>query len=143
MKEHKPNIDRKAEPVKYAVDIVGGDPFSRFLGIVVEDAGDSYARVSLKLKPEYCNAEARSHGGVIFSLADQAFAIACNSRGYMAFAAEMKINYFEATKAGDTVTAEAKPIDIRKRISLWNIEVRNQDSTLVAVAHGLAYHFVK
>ena len=143
MKEHKPNIDRKAEPVRYSVEVVGGDPFSHMLGIVVEEAGDSYSRVSLKLKPEYCNSEARAHGGVIFSLADQAFAIACNSRGYMAFGAEMKINYFEATKAGDTVTAEAKPIDIRKRISLWNIEVRNQESTLVAAAQGLAYHFVK
>ncbi len=143
MKEHKPTIDRKAEPVRYSVEVVGGDPFSRMLGIVVEEARDSYSKVSLKLKPEYCNSEARTHGGVIFSLADQAFAIACNSRGYMAFAAEMKINYFEATKAGDTVTAEAKPIDIRKRISLWNIEVRNQDFTLVATAHGLAYHFVK
>ncbi|MGC8603805.1 MAG: PaaI family thioesterase [Desulfomonilaceae bacterium] len=143
MKEHKLNIDRKAEPVRFAKEIVGDDPFSRLLGIVCEEAGDSYAKVSLKLKPEYCNSEARSHGGVIFSLADQAFAIACNSRGYMAFAAEMKINYFEATKPGDIVSAEAKPIDIRKRISLWNIEVRNQESTLIAVAHGLAYHFVK
>lgn len=143
MKEHKSNIDRKTEPVRFAIEVVGSDPFSRMLGIVVEDAQDSYSKVSLKIKPEFCNSEARSHGGVIFSLADQAFAIACNSRGYMAFAAEMKINYFEATKAGDIVTAEAKPIDIRKRISLWNIEVRNQDAVLIAVAHGLAYHFVK
>jgi acyl-CoA thioesterase len=141
--EFKPSIDPESEPLRYAAEIVGGDPFSQFLGIVVEEARDSYARVSLKLKPEYCNSAARSHGGIIFSVADQAFAIACNSRGYTAFAAEMKINYFEATRAGDTVRAEAKPIDIRKRISLWNIEVRNQDSNLVAVAHGLAYHFVK
>ncbi len=143
MKEFKPSIDPESEPLRYAAEVVGGDPFSRFLGIIVEEARDSYARVSLKLKPEYCNSAARSHGGIIFSVADQAFAIACNSRGYSAFAAEMKINYFEATRAGDTVSAEAKPIDIRKRISLWNIEVRNQDSSLVAVAHGLAYHFVK
>lgn len=136
-------IDRKAEPVRYAAEIVGRDPFSAFLGIVVDEARDSYARVSLELKPEFCNSAARSHGGIIFTLADQAFAIACNSRGYMAFAAEMKINYFEATTAGERVFAEARPIDVRKRISLWNIEVRREDSTLIAVAHGLAYHFIK
>ena len=102
---------------------MGGDPFSCMLGIVVEEARDSYSKVSLKLKPEYCNSESEEVH-VSRLLAIKAFAIACNSRGYMAFAAEMKINYFEATKAGDTVTAEAKPIDIRKRISLWNIEVQ-------------------
>jgi acyl-coenzyme A thioesterase PaaI-like protein len=61
LKEHKPIIDRKAEPVRYSVEVVGGDPFSRMLGIVVEEAGESYSRVSLKLKPEYSNSEARAH----------------------------------------------------------------------------------
>jgi acyl-CoA thioesterase len=135
-------IDRKSDPVGYAREIVAHDPFSTFMGMNIEEVRDSYARVSLEIKAEYCNSAERSHGGVIFSLADQAFAIACNSRGYQAFALEMKINYFQATTTGDVVTATATPIDIRNRVSLWNIEVTNQNEEKVAVAHGLAYHFV-
>lgn len=131
------------DPIKFAAEIVGRDPFATFLGINVDEVRDSYARVSLTIREEFCNAAVRAHGGAVFSVADQAFAIACNSRGYSAFAAEMKINYFKGVSPGETLIAEATPIDIRKRISLWNIEVTDAQGAKVAVAHGLAYHFVK
>jgi acyl-CoA thioesterase len=135
-------IDVALEPVKYAAEVVGGDPFARTLGISIDEVRDSYARVSLAIRDEYCNAEARAHGGVLFALADQAFAVAANSRGYKAFALEIKINYFQGTKAGDIVIAEATPLDVRKRVSLWNIELRNDKNEKIALAQGLAYHFV-
>ncbi|MGD9817613.1 MAG: PaaI family thioesterase [Desulfomonilaceae bacterium] len=131
------------DPIKFAAEVVGKDPFATLLGINVEEVRDSYARVSLKIKEEYCNSAVRAHGGALFSLADQAFAIACNSRGYAAFAAEMKINYFQGVSPGQILFAEATPLDIRKRISLWNIDVTDTQGTKIAVAHGLAYHFVK
>jgi len=136
-------VDRAHDPVGYAREVVGNDPFSQFIGIKVEEARDSYARVSLTLKREYCNAEARTHGGVIFTLADQALGVAANSRGYTAFAIEVKINYFQATGPGDVVTAEATPVDVRKRFSLWNIDVTNDKGEKVAVAHGLVYHMTE
>jgi acyl-CoA thioesterase len=135
-------IDRSADPVRYAREIVGGDPFATFLGIRVEEVRDSYARVSLTIRDDFCNAAVRTHGGVLFSLADQALAIAANSRGYEAFAIEVKINYFQGTRPGDVVTAEAVPLDIRKRISLWNIDLKSQNGERIAAAQGLAYHFV-
>ncbi len=131
------------DPIKFAAETVGKDPFATFLGISVEEVRESYARVSMVIKEEYCNAAVRAHGGAVFSVADQAFAIACNSRGYSAFAAEMKINYFKGVSPGDKLTAECTPIDIRKRISLWNIDVTDSGGSKVAVAHGFAYHFVK
>jgi len=130
------------DPIQYAVEVVGADPFAKLLGIKVEDARDSYARMSLVVKEEYCNSEGRTHGGVLFTLADQAFAVAANSRGYMAFALEVKINYFQATRPGDIVIAEATPVDIRKRVSLWNIDLKTDKGEKVAMAQGLAYHFV-
>jgi acyl-CoA thioesterase len=135
-------IDRDRDPVGYAREVVGGDPFARHLGIRVEEARESYARTSLKIRQEYCNSAARSHGGVLFSLADQALAVAANSKGYLGFALEIKINYFAAAYAGEIIYAEATPIDIRKRISLWNIELTNEKGERIAVAHGMAYHFV-
>lgn len=131
------------DPIKFAAEIVGKDPFATFLGIKVEEVRESYSRVSLIIREEFCNAAVRAHGGAVFSVADQAFAIACNSRGYSAFAAEMKINYFQGVSPGQTLVAEATPIDIRKRISLWNIDVTDSEGNKIAVAHGLAYHFLK
>ncbi len=52
-------IDRKADPIRFAREVVGGDPFATFLGIVVEEVRDSYARLRLKVREEVCNADGR------------------------------------------------------------------------------------
>ena len=135
-------IDPDKDPVRYAAEVVGTDPFASMLGIKVEEARESYARVSLVINEQHCNSEARTHGGVLFTLADQAFAVAANSRGYRSFAIEIKINYFRATRQGDRVIAVATPVDIRKRVSLWNVDIHTDDGEKVAAAQGLAYHFV-
>ena len=133
-------IDRKKEPIRFAREVVGGDPFATFLDMRVEEVRESYARVSLKIEDHYCNAERRSHGGVLFSLADQAFGIAANSRGYLAFGLEMKINYFDPALPGDVINAEATPMHVSDRVSLWNIELKNGKGARIALAHGVAYH---
>jgi len=135
-------IDRNKEPIRYAAEVVGQDPFATLLGIRVEEARESYARLSVVIREEFCNCEARTHGGVLFTLADQAFAVAAHTKIYQAVAVELKINYFQSTSAGEVVFAEATPIDVRKRISLWNIELTTQTGERVALAQGLAYHFV-
>lgn len=137
-------IDRDTEPIRFAREVVGGcDPFASSLGISIDDVSDSYARVSLTIQNTYCNAEGRTHGAVLFSLADEAFAVAANSRGVTAFALEIKINYLQASGPGDTISAEATPIDIRKRVSLWNVNLTNQNGEKIAVAQGMAYHFTQ
>ncbi len=135
-------IDIQKEPIQYATEVIGKDPFATLLGIRVEQVRDSYALLSLHIKDEFCNAEVRTHGGVLFSLADQAFAVGLHSRGHKAFGVEVKINYFEPALPGDVVLAEATPIDIRKRFSLWSVELRKQTGERVALAHGMAYHLV-
>ena len=57
--------------------------------------------------------------------------MACNSRGYQAFGLEVKIDYVKATRPGDRLTAEAKPVHIGKRVSLWNMEIRNGSGDIV------------
>lgn len=133
---------RNEDPIAFAREIVGGDPFAKLLGISIDEVRDSYARVSLTIQDAYCNAEDRTHGAVLFALADQAFAVAANARGIKSFALEIKINYFQATVVGDCVSAEATPIDIRNRVSLWNVDLTNQNGDKIAVAQGMAYHFV-
>lgn len=126
--------------ITYAAEVVGKDPFASLLGIKVEEVRNSYARVSLKISEEFCNAETRAHGGILFALADQAFAVAAHSSGVKMFGIEMKINYLQAALPGEVLTAVATPIDIRKRVSLWNVDVTNSRGQRVAVAQGLAYH---
>lgn len=121
---------------------MGCDPFSKYLGMKVDDVGSSYARVSVPIKEEFCNAAVRAHGGVVFALADQAFAVAANSRGFTVLGLEVKINYFQAAIPGDVITAEATPIDIRKRVSLWNIEITNQRGEKIAAAQCMGYHLI-
>jgi acyl-CoA thioesterase len=133
--------DREKEPVKYAVEVIAGaDPFAQLVGVKVEEAKDSYARTSLTVKKEHCNAVGRTHGGVLFTLADETFAVAVHARGLHAFALEIKINDFEATRVGDVLSAEATPVDVRTRVSLWNVDVTNQKGQKIAQAQGLAYH---
>jgi acyl-CoA thioesterase len=135
-------IDRDKDPIRYAAEVVGQDPFATLLGIKVEEVRDSYARLSLVIRQEYCNCEARTHGGVLFTLADQAFAVAAHTKIYQAVAVELKINYFQGTRPGDVVVAEASPVDIRNRISLWQIDLKTEAGERVALAQGLAYHIV-
>jgi len=135
-------MDPIEDPIRYAAEVVGRDPFATLLGIKVEEARDSYARVSLIIKEEYCNAATRTHGGVLFTLADQALAVAANTIGRKSLAMEVKINYFQATSAGEKIVAAATPVDIRNRVSLWNVDLTNEKGERVAVAHGLAYHLV-
>jgi acyl-CoA thioesterase len=134
-------IDRLQDPIKYAVEVIGGDPFASLLGIKIEEARNLYARASLVIKEEYCNANVRTHGGVLFTLADQTFAVAVHASGLTAFAMEVKINYFQATHPGQTVYAESTPINIRNRVSLWNVDLTDDNGDRIAFAQGLAYHF--
>ena len=135
-------IDHSTDPLRYAAEVVGKDPFATFLGIKVEEVREGYARVSLIIRDDYCNAEARSHGAVLFAIADQALAVAAHAGKYKSFSIEVKINYFQATRSGDKVIAEAMPVDIRKRISLWHVDIRTESGDKIAAAQGLAYHFV-
>ncbi|HOR93721.1 MAG TPA: hotdog fold thioesterase, partial [Spirochaetota bacterium] len=72
------------DPIVYAREVVGRDPLATFLGITVEEVKHGYARCAVTVKPEYCNAVERAHGGIIHAVADQAFAVASNSMGTMA-----------------------------------------------------------
>ena len=127
-------------PIEYARSVVGCDPFATFLGIEVEEAREAYARCSITVKPEYMNAVERAHGGFIHALADQAFAVACNSTGYMAIAVNFTINYLSSAGDGEKIFAEAVPVNIGRKISVWSIQVRGAGDKVIANGYGTAYH---
>jgi acyl-CoA thioesterase len=128
------------ENIKYAREVVGQDPMASFLGIRVEKVEHAYCRLSLRLKPEYLNALKRAHGIVISAVVDQAVAVASNTTGYQALVIELKINFLGAAAPEEVITAEAKPLDLKRKLSLWQVEVTGSRGGRIALAQALAYH---
>jgi acyl-CoA thioesterase len=79
------------------------------------------------------------HGGVAFSMADSAFAFACNSRNNLSVALDTAINFLKPVYPGDVLTAEAKEIHNGKTTGLYHISVYNQNDHLVAFFKGTCF----
>ena len=133
----------KDENIKYAMGVVGQDPMATFLGICVEEVKYAYCRLSLRMRPEYLNALKRGHGIAISAVIDQAVAVASNATEYQALIIELKINYLDAAAPEDLITAEAKPLDLKRKLSLWQVEVKGSGGNCIALAQALAYHRAK
>ncbi len=126
--------------LKYAREIVAKDPYAQFLGIEAVEICDSYAKMKLTVKPEYCNSVGRAHGAIVYGAADQAFAVACNSRGEAAMALTVTMHYHAGAQVGTTLISEAEPVSIHRKVSLWRLTVKTEEGILIATAEGTAYH---
>lgn len=129
--------------IKFAREIVARDPMASFLGIRLEEVRRAYALLSVEIKPEYLNAHNRAHGMILSAIIDQAAAVAANSMGSDVLLVELKINYLAAAARGERITAEAKPVDIKKSLSLWVVDVRGASGTLIATGQALGYHRIR
>ena len=115
------------------------DLFSRWLGIEVIEAREGYSKIKMTVRKEMINGIGVVHGGVAFSLADSAFAFACNSRNNLSLAIDTSINFVKAVNVGDVLTAEAKEMHNGKSTGLYHIEVTNQDDARVALFKGTCF----
>lgn len=116
----------------------GTDYFAEELGIKVLETKDGYAKTSMKVEKKHLNALGFTHGGAIFSLADYAFALACNFGDNVAVAVQVSINYLRPSVEGDLLMAEATRVSDGKTMGLYNVIVKNKDKT-VAFFSGLAF----
>ena len=116
----------------------GLDHFRELLGIKVFELKDGYAKMSLKIRKEHINIAGFTHGGVIFSLADCAFAEAVNFGDKNAVAVQVSINYLRPTSEGDVLIAEATTVSDGKTLALCSVLVK-KDEKDVAMFSGLAY----
>ena len=132
--------DQKKDYIKYAKEVVGKDPLATYLGICVDEVKEGYAKVSIKVKSNHLNAVDMAHGGLIYAMADQAFAVASNSTGYRAVSVNFNINYIAPASLNEKIYADAVPLNIGKKVSVWKVHVRGEDDRLLASCQGLAYH---
>lgn len=115
------------------------DAFSQWLGISVIEVNEGYARVQMTLRKEMINGFGVIHGGIAFSLADSAFAFACNNRNNLSMALDTNITFTKATHPGDVLTAEAKELHNGRSTGLYLITVANQRGEQVALFKGTCF----
>jgi len=115
------------------------DLFSQWLGITVIEAREGYSKIQMTVRPEMINGFGIVHGGIAFSLADSAFAFACNNRNVLSVALDTAINFIKPVHVGDVLTAETKELHNGKSTGLYHISISNQHYHVVAAFKGTCY----
>ncbi|MFN4080548.1 MAG: hydroxyphenylacetyl-CoA thioesterase PaaI, partial [Saprospiraceae bacterium] len=115
------------------------DPFSRWMGMEIVEIGPGSCKLRMTVRPEMTNGFGVAHGGIAFSLADSAFAFACNSRGRHALSVYCSIEYAAPVRSGDVLLAEAREEHLSNSLTNYAVSVCNQDGAPVAFFRGLAF----
>jgi acyl-CoA thioesterase len=128
---------------KVVAHMMEHDQFSQWLGITLLDIQEGYSKIQMTVREEMLNGFGIVHGGIAFSLADSAFAFACNNRNNLSVALDTAINFTKAVQVGDSLTAEAKEIHNGKSTGLYHITITNQQQQVVAVFKGTCFRMGK
>jgi acyl-CoA thioesterase len=112
------------------------EPVANFLDIRLLELSPGLARVAMKLKPEHLNFNGMVFGGIVMSIADQAFAYATNSVASPSIATQFNIHLISGASPGDELTAECRVIKSGRRIGVSEMTVTNQAGKLIAKATG-------
>jgi acyl-CoA thioesterase len=119
--------------------ILHKDAFSQWLGIEVLEIKEGYSKIKMMVRAEMMNGLNVVHGGIAFSLADSAFAFACNSRNNLSLALETSISFLKPVFVTDELVAEAKEIRNGKSTGVYLVEITNQHNQLVALFKGTCF----
>jgi acyl-CoA thioesterase len=106
--------------------------------IEIEEAREGYARIAMAVRADMLNGKAIAHGGIIFALADTAFAYACNSRNVNTVAQSATVVFVAPGREGDRLVAEAQEESQTGRSGVYAVKVRNQNGEIIAVFQGLS-----
>jgi acyl-CoA thioesterase len=104
----------------------------------IEEAREGYARVRMVVRSDMLNGHGTGHGGMIFALADSAFAYACNSRNLRTVAAQASIAFLEPAREGDVLIAEAREQALVGRSGVYHVSVRSDDGRAIAEFTGVS-----
>ena len=115
------------------------DKFSQWLGITIIEISEGYSKIKMTVREEMINGFGSVHGGIAFSLADSAFAFACNNRNNISVALDVTISFTKAVHVGDELIAEAKEVHNGKSTGVYMITVTNQTGTAVAHFKGTCF----
>lgn len=126
-------------PASVVEHMMQHDLFSQWLGIEVLEVKEGYSKIKMAVRKEMVNGFGIVHGGIPFSLADSAFAFACNNRNNLSVALDTAINFIKPVHVGDILVAEAKELHNGKSTGLYHISIINQNDHVVAMFKGTCF----
>ena len=124
---------------RVAAQMYARDSATRELGMKLVSVRPGQAELVMPVRTDMLNGHAICHGGFIFTLADSAFAYACNSYNLMTVASGCAIEFVAPAHKGDVLTAIARERSVTGRTGVYDIEVTNQRGETVAYFRGKSY----
>lgn len=126
------------DPLPTVRRVMAGDRWAAAASARLVEVRPGYARTALRLRDEHMNGVDTAQGGLIFTLADYAFAACCNSHGTVAVALDVSITFCRAAVKG-VLTAEALEESKTRRTSVCTVRVTDEEGSLVALFRGTAF----
>lgn len=126
------------DTLQAAKEFFKDDKFQRLVGVEIEEVADGRAVCSLRLGENHFNADGIAQGGVIYTLADSAFAIAANSKEYFTVTLSSSVQYLHKT-TGKYIKAEANRVGASRKVCFYRVDVTDENGNLVAVADMTGY----
>lgn len=114
------------------------DAFAEMCGIELTEVGQGFAKTRLTVKKQHLNSLGIAHGGIIFTLADMAFAAAAHTWGKSAVAINTNISFIKAGKT-ETLYAEAREVSRNRKLATYSVQVTDASNTVLALFQGTVY----
>jgi acyl-CoA thioesterase len=127
---------RTPTPEEVGAHMFAADRASQALGMRIVALGAGTARLEMAVRDDMLNGHAICHGGFITTLADSAFAFACNSRNHLTVAAGLTVDFLAPVERGDVLTADAVEVSRSGRTGVYDIVVTNRAGHRVALVRG-------
>ncbi len=132
-------MDQKPSAKLVAEKVFEQDLFSQWLGIEILEIQEGYSKIAMTVREEMINGLGIVHGGIAFSLADSAFAFACNNRNNLSVALDTSINFLKPVHVGDRLEAIAIEVHNGRSTGLYQISISNQNQVVVAIFKGTCF----
>jgi acyl-CoA thioesterase len=121
---------------RVAHQMLAGEGTGPAWGIKIEEARVGYARISMVVRADMLNSHGIAHGGMIFALADTAFAYVCNGANHTSVAAQASVVFLDKVNEGETLIAEATEVAREGRAGVTRVAVRTSDGRTIAEFTG-------
>ena len=131
--------DAQSLAERVARQMYARDRASQMMGMEVTKVGPGHAELLMTVRGDMLNGHATCHGGFIFTLADSAFAFACNSNNQTTVASGCTIDFIAPAREGDVLTAVAQERSASGRTGVYDIDVHNQRGDKIAFFRGKSY----
>jgi acyl-CoA thioesterase len=133
------SAEAQALAERVAGEMFARDRASQAMGMRISKVGPGRAELTMTVRADMLNGHATCHGGFIFTLADSAFAFACNSANLTTVASGCSIDFITPAREDDVLTAIGQERSLSGRTGVYDIEVRNQRGETVALFRGKSY----